>query len=74
MFQAWVVQEFNGKPLTVVLGYKYPTKERATQAVKTYVQYFGTCKSASVEPSGTEIPLHKEKKKSLLETIREILY
>lgn len=65
MYQAWVVQKFNGVPYNVVLGSKYPTIDEAYQTICLYEEHFGKCESATIEPAGTEIPLATVKRETL---------
>ena len=74
MYQAWVVQKFNGVPYNVVLGEHYETIERACESIYTYERFFGKCESSTVEPSGTPIPVTEQKKESLLALIRRAIW
>ena len=74
MYQAWVVQKFNGVPYNIVLGTHYETVERACEMVDTYERNFGKCESATVEPSGTPIPVAEQKKESLFKLLLRAIW
>ena len=69
MYQAWIVQDFNGDPYNVILGEKFATTEDALEAVKTYESVFGKCGTAHIAPAGTLIKCAPVKHESLLQTI-----
>ena len=64
MYQAWVVQKFNGTPMNVILGEHYSTIDEAIRKVDLYEKHFGKCESVTIEPAGTEIPLATVKRES----------
>ena len=69
MYQAWLVQEFNGTPYNVILGKHFDTVQDAKDAIELYEQVFGYCRTAKIEPSGTPIPLAEHKRESLFKTV-----
>lgn len=71
MYQAWLVQEFNGVPYNVVLGKRFETIEDAKDAVDLYEQVFGKCHHSIIEPAGTPIPTAERKRESLLDLIKK---
>ena len=71
MYQAWLVQDFNGVPYNIVLGKHFETVEEANDAINLYEQVFGKCGTARIEPAGTPIPTAELKRESLLDLIRK---
>ena len=69
MYQAWLVQEFNGVPYNVVLGKRFETVEDARDAINLHEQVFGKCCVGHIEPAGTPIPRAERKRESLLDLI-----
>lgn len=65
MYQAWVVQKFNGTMFNVLLGDHYETEQDAREIVDVYEKNFGKCERKVVEPSGTPIPEQEEEKETL---------
>jgi hypothetical protein len=72
MYQAWLVQKFNGEPYNVVLGEHFETVEDAYDAINLYEQCFGKCVSGQIEPAGTPIATAERKRESLLQTILKL--
>lgn len=71
MYQAWLVQDFNGTPYNIVLGEHYETVEEAYDDICLFEEVFGKCNSGRIEPAGTPIPTAEPKKESLLDLIRK---
>lgn len=73
MYQAWVVQNFNGTPYNVILGEEHETIEDAYDTIRTYEEMFGKVERKIVEPSGTPIPVSKVHKESLWKTLADFV-
>ena len=71
MYQAWLVQEFNGTPYNIVLGEHFETVEEAYEAINMFEEVFGKCGSGMIEPAGTPIPTAEPEKETLLDLIKK---
>ena len=61
LYQAYVVQNFNGVPYNVILGHSYHSIEEACDAIKTYESAMGKAIKEVVEPNGNIIPTRDQK-------------
>lgn len=71
MYQAWLVQDFDGTPYNILLGEDFKTAEEAYDAIALYEEVFGKCNSGRIEPAGTPIPTAEPKKETLLDLVRK---
>lgn len=71
MYQAWVVQNFNGVPYNVILGTDFPHVDDAYKQICFYEKHFGKCVRGVIEPAGTEIPTKEIEKETLWEKINK---
>ena len=71
MYQAWLVQDFNGTPYNVILGKQFETVEEARDAIDLYERVFGKCDTGRIEPAGTPIPTVELKRESILDLIKK---
>lgn len=72
LFQAYVVQNFNGKPYNVVLGDDFKSIKEASDMIYLYAKHFGQCESATIDVAGAEIPTAPEEHETLLETVLKL--
>lgn len=62
MYQAYVIQKFNGEPYVVLIGDDFETTNDAMDAINMYEKHFGKCEFGKIEPSGTPLPVNTKRK------------
>lgn len=72
MYQAWVIQKFNGDPMNVFLGDDFETKQEAYETICLWEDFTGKIECGIIDDAGAPIPTNpKKKEKTFSEKVRE---